>query len=131
MEEKKLLATGRRKEAIARIRLIPSQKAAITINNKPIDVYFSREDLRVLVKQPLLLTQTLDKLIVTVTVTGGGIRGQAEAIRHGISRALILFNQALRPTLKHHKFLTRDPRMKERKKYGQEGARKRFQFSKR
>ncbi len=131
MEEKKLLATGRRKEAIARVRLIPSGKAAITINNKPIDVYFSREDLRVIVKQPLLLTQTLEKLMIIVNVTGGGIRGQAEAIRHGISRALLLFNQALRPMLKQHKLLTRDSRMKERKKYGQEGARRRFQFSKR
>jgi small subunit ribosomal protein S9 len=131
MEEKKFLATGRRKEAIARVRLIPSGKAAITINNKPIDVYFSREDLRVIVKQPLLLTQTLEKLMIIVNVTGGGIRGQAEAIRHGISRALLLFNQALRPMLKQHKFLTRDSRMKERKKYGQEGARRRFQFSKR
>lgn len=131
MAENRLTATGRRKESIARIQLIPSDKPGVIVNNRELDKYFSREDLRVIVKQPLVLTNTTDKLAIVANVAGGGERGQAEAIRHGISRALVLLNQTYKSILKQYKLLTRDPRMRERKKFGQEGARKRFQFSKR
>jgi small subunit ribosomal protein S9 len=103
----------------------------IIINRKPMDEFISRESDRMIVKQPLQLTDTLGKYDITVNVRGGGISGQAGAIRHGISRALVVINPEFRIPLKKAEFLTRDPRMKERKKYGQPGARKRFQYSKR
>ncbi|MBM3254585.1 MAG: 30S ribosomal protein S9, partial [Candidatus Omnitrophica bacterium] len=94
MDENEFIATGRRKEAIARIQLILSDKPDIIINHKELNKYFTRDDLKAIVKQPLLLTKTMDKLKIIANVTGGGIKGQAEAIRHGISRALVIFNQA-------------------------------------
>jgi small subunit ribosomal protein S9 len=103
----------------------------ITINKRTFGDYFPRESLRLIVAQPLELTGTADQLDVKANVSGGGLSGQAGAVRHGIARALLAFNDQLRPQLKRAGFLTRDPRMKERKKYGQPGARKRFQFSKR
>ena len=122
--------TGRRKEAIARIRLIDG-KGDITINGKSIDEYFGTDILKVIVRQPLVATSTLDKYDVVCKVVGGGFTGQAGAIRHGISRALLKANGEYRLTLKQAGFLTRDPRMKERKKYGLKKARKAPQFSKR
>ena len=122
--------TGRRKNSVARVRLYPGN-GNITINDRNIDDYFGLETLKLVVRQPLNLTNTLDKFDVVVTVTGGGISGQAGAIRHGISRALLEFNAELRPALKKAGFLTRDPRMKERKKYGLKKARRAPQFSKR
>jgi small subunit ribosomal protein S9 len=122
--------TGRRKTASARVFLRPGS-GAMTINGRDIDEFFSRETDKMLVKQPLQLTETSDKFDVVATVEGGGGTGQAGALRHGISRALLEFNGELRERLKDAGFLTRDPRKKERKKYGQPGARKRFQFSKR
>ena len=122
--------TGRRKNAIARVRLVEG-KGTITINNKPIDEYFGIETLKVIVRQPLTVTNTLDKYDVICKVQGGGFTGQAGAIRHGIARALLEANAEYRPTLKTNGFLTRDPRMKERKKYGLKKARKAPQFSKR
>ncbi len=122
--------TGRRKSSIARVRLVAGN-GTITINNKSIDEYFGTEILKVIVKQPLVVTNTLDKYNVICTVTGGGFTGQAGAIRHGISRALLEVNQEYRPVLKSNGFLTRDSRMKERKKYGLKKARKAPQFSKR
>ena len=122
--------TGRRKNSVARVRLYPGS-GNITINDRDIDDYFGLETLKLVVRQPLNLTNTLDKFDVVVTVTGGGISGQAGAIRHGISRALLEFNNELRPALKKAGFLTRDPRMKERKKYGLKKARRAPQFSKR
>ena len=122
--------TGRRKKSIARVRLVAG-KGTITINNKPIDEYFGTDILKVIVKQPLVATNTLDKYDVICSVQGGGFTGQAGAIRHGISRALVEANQEYRPTLKQSGFLTRDSRMKERKKYGLKKARKAPQFSKR
>jgi small subunit ribosomal protein S9 len=122
--------TGRRKTAIARVFLRPGQ-GQITVNRRPFEDYFPRESLRLLVSQPLELTSTVGQLDVKVNVGGGGLAGQAGAVRHGIARALIRFDEKLRPQLKRAGLLTRDPRMKERKKYGQPGARKRFQFSKR
>ena len=124
------LATGRRKTAIARVFLRPGQ-GKITINNKPMDLYFPSEAGRAAVRQPLLATETAEKFDVTVNTSGGGHAGQAGAIRLGIARALCEFNAELRGKLKQLGFLTRDPRQHERKKYGQKGARKRFQFSKR
>ena len=124
------LGTGRRKTAIARVRLATGS-GKITVNGRAFDVYFPLETLRSTVSQPLTVTGTADKLDVRVNVTGGGPNGQAGATRHGISRALLKFDAALRPALKAEGFLTRDPRERERKKYGQPGARKRFQFSKR
>ena len=124
------LGTGRRKKAIARVRLLEG-KGNITVNQKPLDEYFTTDVLKVIVKQPLVATNTLDKYDVICTVTGGGLSGQAGAVRHGIARALNEANLEYRPTLKSAGFLTRDPRMKERKKYGLKKARKAPQFSKR
>ncbi|MBQ6992575.1 MAG: 30S ribosomal protein S9 [Clostridia bacterium] len=122
--------TGRRKNSIARVRLV-NGNGNITINSKPLDEYFGVETLKVIVKQPLTATNTLDKYDVIVKVTGGGISGQAGAVRHGISRALLEVNSEFRPVLKSNGFLTRDSRTKERKKYGLKKARKAPQFSKR
>ena len=122
--------TGRRKSSIARVRLIEG-KGKITINGKDINEYFGEETLRVIVKQPLTVTSTLSKYDVIAKVQGGGFSGQAGAVRHGIARALNEANLEYRPVLKSNGFLTRDPRMKERKKYGLKKARKAPQFSKR
>jgi len=124
------LGTGRRKTAIARVRLATGS-GTITVNGRPVENYFPLDTLRSTVSQPLTVTGTADKLDVRVNVTGGGPNGQAGATRHGIARALLKFDANLRPALKAEGFLTRDPRERERKKYGQPGARKRFQFSKR
>ena len=124
------LGTGRRKTAVARVRL-SSGSGKVTVNGRAFEAYFPTDSLRMVVQQPLVLTNTADKYDVRVNVTGGGPNGQAGAVRHGISRALLLVDAALRPPLKAGGLLTRDPRMRERKKYGQPGARKRFQFSKR
>ena len=123
--------TGRRKKAIARVRLIPGGEGNIVINKRTIDQYFGLETLKFIVRQPLVLTSTLDKYDVAVNGRGGGTTGQAGAIRHGVARALCLADATLRPALKAAGFLTRDPRMKERKKYGLHKARKAPQFSKR
>ncbi len=122
--------TGRRKNAIARVRLVEG-KGNITINGRSMDEYFGIETLKVIVKQPLTATNTLEKYDVICKVQGGGFTGQAGAIRHGIARALLEANAEYRPTLKSNGYLTRDPRMKERKKYGLKKARKAPQFSKR
>ncbi|MBQ9355241.1 MAG: 30S ribosomal protein S9 [Clostridia bacterium] len=122
--------TGRRKSSVARVRVY-NGTGNVTINGRDIDDYFGLETLKVIVRQPLTLTETADKFDIVCTVTGGGVTGQAGAIRHGISRALLQFNEELRPQLKKAGFLTRDPRMKERKKYGLKGARRAPQFSKR
>ena len=122
--------TGRRKNAIARVRLVEG-KGNITINGRSMDEYFGIETLKVIVKQPLTATNTLEKYDVICKVQGGGFTGQAGAIRHGIARALLEANAEHRPTLKANGYLTRDPRMKERKKYGLKKARKAPQFSKR
>ena len=122
--------TGRRKSSIARVRLVEG-KGTITINGKDIDEYLGQETLKVIVRQPLTATNTTDKYDVICTVQGGGFTGQAGAIRHGIARALNEANSEFRPALKTNGFLTRDPRMKERKKYGLKKARKAPQFSKR
>jgi small subunit ribosomal protein S9 len=122
--------TGRRKTSVARVFLRPGQ-GRITVNRRPFEDYFPRETLRLIVTQPLELTGTTSQLDAKVNVKGGGLSGQAGAVRHGIARALLEFNIELRLQLKRAGMLTRDPRMKERKKYGQPGARKRFQFSKR
>jgi len=124
------LGTGRRKTAIARVRLATGS-GKITVNGRAFDNYFPLETLRSTVSGPLTITGTTDKLDVKVNVVGGGPNGQAGAVRHGIARALLQFDANLRPALKAEGFLTRDSRAKERKKYGQPGARKRFQFSKR
>ena len=123
--------TGRRKKAIARVRVIPGGEGNIVINKRSIDDYFGLETLKFIVRQPLVATATTDKFDVAVNVTGGGTAGQAGAIRHGIARALCQADASYRPTLKAEGFLTRDPRMKERKKYGLHKARKAPQFSKR
>ena len=122
--------TGRRKKAIARVRLVDGS-GKITINGKDIDEYFGTDILKVIVRQPLTVSNTLDKYDVICKVVGGGFTGQAGAIRHGISRALLKANGEYRPVLKSNGFLTRDPRMKERKKYGLKKARRAPQFSKR
>jgi small subunit ribosomal protein S9 len=122
--------TGRRKTSTARVYLRPGA-GEVKINRKPFEQYFPNETLRMIIRQPLQLTETVNKFDILVNVDGGGPAGQAGAIRHGITRALMEFNADLRPTLKHAGLVTRDPRIKERKKYGQKGARKRFQFSKR
>ncbi|HEU6446842.1 MAG TPA: 30S ribosomal protein S9 [Verrucomicrobiae bacterium] len=124
------LGTGRRKTSIARVRLATGN-GKITVNGREFENYFPVETLRATVTQPLALTGTAEKLDVRINITGGGPNGQAGAARHGIARALLQFDANLRPQLKAEGLLTRDPRMKERKKYGQPGARKRFQFSKR
>ena len=123
--------TGRRKSAVARVRLIPGGNGAITINKRSIDEYCDLDTLKLIIKQPLVLTQTESKYDVFVNVQGGGFTGQAGAIRHGISRALIVAEPELRSALKKEGYLTRDPRMKERKKYGLKKARRAPQFSKR
>ncbi len=124
------LGTGRRKSSVARVRLVPG-KGNITINNRDIDDYFGLETLKLIVRQPLNLTATAGQFDVLVNVYGGGVSGQAGAIRHGITRALINFNADLKSDLKKAGFVTRDPRMKERKKYGLKAARRAPQFSKR
>ncbi len=122
--------TGRRKSSVARVRVYPGS-GKITINGRDIDDYFGLETLKLIVRQPLALTETAEQFDIVCTVAGGGVTGQAGAIRHGISRALLVFNPELRPALKKAGFLTRDPRMKERKKYGLKAARRAPQFSKR
>ena len=122
--------TGRRKFSVARVRLIPGS-GAITINKRDIDDYFGLDTLKLVVRQPFGVTSTEGKFDVVVSVNGGGVSGQAGAIRHGISRALLQANDEYRPLLKKAGFLTRDPRMKERKKYGLKAARRASQFSKR
>ena len=122
--------TGKRKSAIARTWLKPGN-GTITINKRLIDDYFGRETARMIVEQPFVLTDTYGSYDVNVNVSGGGISGQAAAIRHGITKALLEVNPEFRPALKKAGFVTRDPRVKERKKYGQKGARARFQYSKR
>ncbi len=126
----KFYGTGRRKKSIARVYLVPG-KGDITINKRSIDEYFGLETLKVIVRQPLTATETADKYDVIVNVKGGGYTGQAGAIRHGIARALLQVDNEFRPTLKKAGYLTRDPRMKERKKYGLKAARRAPQFSKR
>ena len=123
--------TGRRKSAIARVRLIPGGTGAITINGRSIDEYCDLDTLKLIIRQPLVLTETESKYDVFVNVVGGGFTGQAGAIRHGVARALVVAEPELRPALKKAGFLTRDPRMKEIKKYGLKKARRAPQFSKR
>lgn len=122
--------TGRRKSSVARVRLVPGN-GTITVNKRSIDEYFGYETLKVIVRQPLTITETGARYDVLVKVEGGGFTGQAGAIRHGIARALLVADETLRPVLKKAGFLTRDPRMKERKKYGLKSARRAPQFSKR
>ena len=124
------LGTGRRKTAVARVFLRPGS-GAITVNGRPVENYFPTDAVRGPVRQPLEATESLDKFDVLILAHGGGVAGQSEAVRMGIARALIQFNAEFRPKLKSLGFLTRDARSRERKKYGQKGARKRFQFSKR
>lgn len=123
--------TGRRKKSVARVRIYENGTGKITINDRDIDEYFGLDTLKLIVRQPLALTNTSGKLDIVCRVNGGGVTGQAGAIRHGLSRALLQFDEELRPVLKKAGFLTRDPRMKERKKYGLKGARRAPQFSKR
>ncbi len=130
MAKVQYIATGRRKKAIARVRLVPGE-GKVTINKRDQEEYFGLETLRMIANQPLVLTGTKDKFDVLVNVNGGGFTGQAGAIRHGISRALLKADETLRGELKKAGFLTRDSRMKERKKYGLKKARKAPQFSKR
>ncbi len=130
MANKQYYGTGRRKSSVARVYLTPGT-GKITINKRDIEEYFGLETLKTIVRQPLTLTETLDKFDVNVTVHGGGYTGQAGAIKHGISRALLEVDEELRTALKKAGFLTRDPRMKERKKYGLKAARRAPQFSKR
>ncbi len=130
-KKKYFYGTGRRKSSVARVRVYENGTGAITINGRDIDNYFGLDTLKMVVRQPLVATDMLGKVDVVVTVCGGGVSGQAGAIRHGISRALLVANAENRPTLKAAGFLTRDPRMKERKKYGLKAARRAPQFSKR
>jgi len=130
MAEAMFYATGKRKTSVARVWLRPGS-GQITINKRPVERYLVRESDRMLTLEPLKVADAVDKFDINVNVGGGGISGQAGAIRHGISRALVIADQNLRDPLKKEGFLTRDSRMKERKKYGQPGARKRFQYSKR
>jgi small subunit ribosomal protein S9 len=130
MTEKRIYATGKRKTAIARVWM-KEGSGTFTVNNRNFDDYFTRDVLKKIIQQPLEITNQVGKFDFYVNVGGGGIAGQADAVKHGISRALCEFDAELRPALKKAGFLTRDSRMKERKKYGQPGARKRFQFSKR
>jgi small subunit ribosomal protein S9 len=124
------LGTGRRKKAVARV-FLRSGKGSITVNGRPMNEYFTTESSRAAVRQPLLATETAEKFDVLILTDGGGFSGQADAAKLGLARALVEFNTELRARLKQLGFLTRDPRGHERKKYGQKGARKRFQFSKR
>ena len=128
--DSKIQATGRRKNAIARVTLEEGD-GRIIVNGKKVEEFFPRETLRMIIRQPLEATNTAAKFNIKANVTGGGISGQAGAIKHGISRALVKTDEKLKLTLKKGVFLTRDPRAKERKKYGQKGARKRFQWTKR
>ncbi|MCI6692174.1 MULTISPECIES: 30S ribosomal protein S9 [unclassified Clostridium] len=130
MAKVQYMGTGRRKKSIARVRLVPGN-GKVLINNREIENYFGLETLRMIVNQPLVLTATKDRFDVLVNVHGGGFTGQAGAIRHGITRALIKADENLKPELKKAGFVTRDPRMKERKKYGLKKARRAPQFSKR
>jgi len=130
MTDKRIYATGKRKTAIARVWM-KEGSGAFTINNRNFDDYFTRDVLKKIIRQPLEITSQVGRFDFYVNVDGGGIAGQADAVKHGISKALCKFDAELRPILKKAGFLTRDSRMKERKKYGQPGARKRFQFSKR
>ncbi len=130
MAEIEYYGTGRRKSSTARVYLRPGA-GEVQVNRKPFDRYFPNETLRMIIRQPLQLTETTSKFDILINVSGGGPSGQAGAIRHGITRALLEYNADLRPALKQAGLVTRDPRIKERKKYGQKGARKRFQFSKR
>jgi small subunit ribosomal protein S9 len=130
MTDKRIYATGKRKTAIARVWM-KEGSGTFTVNNRNFDDYFTRDVLKKIIQQPLEITNQVGKFDFYVNVGGGGIAGQADAVKHGISRALCEFDAELRPALKKAGFLTRDSRMKERKKYGQPGARKRFQFSKR
>ena len=129
-QENVFAAVGRRKTSVARVRLMPGE-GNITVNKKALDDYFSRDTLKIEVRRPFVITETGKKFNVSANVAGGGSTGQAGAIRHGIARALVETDATLRAVLKKAGLLTRDPRMKERKKYGQRGARARFQFSKR
>jgi small subunit ribosomal protein S9 len=129
-KEEVFWATGRRKEAVARVRIKPGS-GKIVINDRALEDYFGRKTSQAIVKQPLVLTNTLDRFDTFVNVFGGGLSGQAGAVRHGITRALMEFDPDLRSALKRAGFVTRDPRTKERKKYGLKGARARFQYSKR
>ena len=126
-----LYGTGRRKSSTARVHLIPGGTGVITINGRDIDDYFGLDTLKLIVRQPLVTTGNIDKVDIEATVSGGGVTGQAGAIRHGIARALLLVDESYRASLKAAGFLTRDPRMKERKKYGLKAARRAPQFSKR
>jgi small subunit ribosomal protein S9 len=126
-----MYGTGRRKSSVARVHLFPGGTGAITVNGRDIDDYFGLETLKLLVRQPLNTTGTLGKVDIDAKVVGGGVTGQAGAIRHGISRALLQVDESYRTALKAAGFLTRDPRMKERKKYGLKAARRAPQFSKR
>lgn len=129
-KEKNYYATGKRKSAVARTWMVAGS-GQISINNRPVDEYFKLEQAKAILTEPLILTNTQDAFDIKVRVKGGGVTGQAGAIRHGITRALILVDPDMRATLKRAGFVTRDSRVKERKKYGQRGARARFQFSKR
>ena len=126
-----LYGTGRRKSSVARVHLFPNGTGSITINGRDIEEYFGLETLKMVVRQPLATTDTLAKVDIVATVKGGGVSGQAGALRHGVARALLLASEDYRPLLKKAGFLTRDPRMKERKKYGLKAARRAPQFSKR
>ena len=126
-----LYGTGRRKSSVARVHLFPNGTGAITVNGRELDDYFGLETLKLIVRQPLVTTGTLGKVDIDVTVSGGGVTGQAGAIRHGVSRALLQVDESYRAALKAAGYLTRDPRMKERKKYGLKAARRAPQFSKR
>ena len=126
-----LYGTGRRKSSVARVHLFENGTGSITINGRDIDEYFGLETLKMVVRQPLAATETLGKVDIVATVEGGGVSGQAGAIRHGIARALLQHGDEMRPILKKAGLLTRDPRMKERKKYGLKAARRAPQFSKR
>ena len=130
-KKKYFYGTGRRKSSVARVRVYENGTGVITINGRDINDYFGLDTLKLVVNQPLVTTATVGKFDIVVTVAGGGVSGQAGAIRHGISRALTLVNPEFRPALKAAGFLTRDPRMKERKKYGLKAARRAPQFSKR
>ena len=130
-KKKYFYGTGRRKSSVARVRVYENGTGAITINGRDINDYFGLDTLKLIVNQPLVTTDMVGKVDVVVTVAGGGVSGQAGAIRHGISRALVVLNPEYRATLKAAGFLTRDPRMKERKKYGLKAARRAPQFSKR
>ncbi|HEX3720386.1 MAG TPA: 30S ribosomal protein S9 [Verrucomicrobiae bacterium] len=129
-DSKEVLGTGRRKTAVARVRL-GAGSGKIVVNGRPFENYFPTDTLRTMATSPLTITESVSKYDIRVNVEGGGPCGQAGAVRHGIARALLHVDAALRPTLKSAGFLTRDPRMREREKYGQPGARKRFQYSKR